>query len=578
MLNAMGNDSIQQVDVIKSARIGYTKMLLANMAYKAEHKKRKQCIFFPSDGDSKEFSKIEFDNMVRDVPCVRNIFPEWNSKSPKNTIDLKQLAGSTIYIRGGKSGKNYRRISVDESLADELDAFDRNIGGTENSGGEGTASGLMWKRTEGSAFRKMIRGSTPTNEGESLIYDAAQEAECLFRRFWHCPECTGHFEVSFGGKKENYGFKWVDGDASTVQYLCPHCGCLIENSKLSVLDEAGFWCDEKAKVITKDGLVFNNCDGAVIDTPRHVAFHPWTALSPFTTWREITQEWLDANKDPLKLKTFVNTTLGETYKITSGESINVNALENRGEDYGLENIPDGVCYITSGVDTQADRFEVQYLGWGLGKECWVLGYRVLFCDTTKESSWDDVLFPELRRVFKHPVGRELESSFNGIDTQGVAVQQAYKFCKDNKSYGMLAMKGKEGERPIIPLKPSRNWKSKGLEGWVVGADTAKTLIYKRLSNEAPGEGFIHFPDEGLPDGYFTGLTCEKRLMKTAGRSNKKEFYWYTPSGARNEPLDTFVYGLAALEHSGVDLTYASVALREGQKKTNIFKELGAKNG
>jgi phage terminase large subunit GpA-like protein len=136
ILNSMGCDNIQQVDVEKSARIGYTKMLLANMAYKAEHKKRKQGIWFPTDGDAKEFSKVEFDNMVRDVPCVQKVFPQWDSKSPKNTIDLKPLIGSTIYIKGGRSGKNYRRISVDEGLIDELDAFDRNIGGTEKSGGE----------------------------------------------------------------------------------------------------------------------------------------------------------------------------------------------------------------------------------------------------------------------------------------------------------------------------------------------------------------------------------------------------------------------------------------------------------
>lgn len=574
----MGCDNIQQVDVEKSARIGYTKMLLANMAYKAEHKKRKQGIWFPTDGDAKEFSKVEFDNMVRDVPCVQKVFPQWDSKSPKNTIDLKQLIGSTIYIKGGRSGKNYRRISVDEGLIDELDAFDRNIGGTEKSGGEGTASGLVWKRTEGSAFRKLIRGSTPTNEGESLISDAVKEADCIFRRFWNCPECGHGFEVNFGGKGKGYGFKWIDNDPETTKYLCDGCGCLIENSQLTELDKNGFWYDQEKDIKTIDGIEFVTGSGSKIATPRHVAYRPWTALSPFTTWREIVSEWLSAHKDPLKLKTFVNTTLGETYEVISGEQINHQALSERSEAYGIEDIPDAVCYITAGVDTQADRFEVQYLGWGVGKECWVLGYRILYCDTTQQSSWDDVLHVELKRKFKHPVGKALAVSFSGIDTGGGSTQQAYNYCKDNKKNGALALKGKEGDRPIIPLRPSRNWKSKGLEGWIVGADTAKTLIYRRLDNDKPGEGYIHFPKEGLPEGYFKGLTCEKRLMKTAGRTNKRIYYWYTPSGARNEPLDTFVYGLAALEHSGVDLIYASVALHDDERKVNIFEEMGKQNG
>ncbi|EHW38965.1 large terminase domain protein [Escherichia coli DEC9B] len=45
---------------------------------------------------------------------------------------------------------------------------------------------------------------------------------------------------------------------------------------------------------------------------RSITFHIWTAYSPFTTWVQIVYDWLDALKDPNGLKTFVNTTLGET--------------------------------------------------------------------------------------------------------------------------------------------------------------------------------------------------------------------------------------------------------------------------
>src|SRR5450830_764326 len=40
ILNAMGNDLIAVVNVLKSARVGYTKMLVANKGYKIQHKKR----------------------------------------------------------------------------------------------------------------------------------------------------------------------------------------------------------------------------------------------------------------------------------------------------------------------------------------------------------------------------------------------------------------------------------------------------------------------------------------------------------------------------------------------------------
>ena len=40
IINAMANDDIREVNFVKSARVGYTKMLVANIAYKIEHKKR----------------------------------------------------------------------------------------------------------------------------------------------------------------------------------------------------------------------------------------------------------------------------------------------------------------------------------------------------------------------------------------------------------------------------------------------------------------------------------------------------------------------------------------------------------
>ena len=57
MLGAMGDDDIEEVDVRKSARVGYTKMLLAIIGYFAQHKRRSQCLWQPTDGDSDEFCK-----------------------------------------------------------------------------------------------------------------------------------------------------------------------------------------------------------------------------------------------------------------------------------------------------------------------------------------------------------------------------------------------------------------------------------------------------------------------------------------------------------------------------------------
>ena len=70
ILNAMGNDEIRIVNVIKSARVGYSKMLLAASAYQTAHKRRHIAFFVPDDGSADLFMKSEVETMIRDVGAV----------------------------------------------------------------------------------------------------------------------------------------------------------------------------------------------------------------------------------------------------------------------------------------------------------------------------------------------------------------------------------------------------------------------------------------------------------------------------------------------------------------------------
>ncbi|ELJ9069672.1 phage terminase large subunit family protein, partial [Escherichia coli] len=45
IMNAMGSDYIREVNVVKSARVGYSKMLLGVYAYFIEHKQRNTLIW-----------------------------------------------------------------------------------------------------------------------------------------------------------------------------------------------------------------------------------------------------------------------------------------------------------------------------------------------------------------------------------------------------------------------------------------------------------------------------------------------------------------------------------------------------
>jgi phage terminase large subunit GpA-like protein len=183
IMDAMSNDAIEEVDVPKSARVGYTKMLLACIAYDAHHKRRNQAIWQPTDDDSASFTKTELEPALRDIGCMQQVFPSYLAKSKDNTLQLKRFLGSVLHMLGGKAAKNYRRITIASAKLDEIDGFDRLI---ERSADPVT---LAWKRLEGATFKKLIVGSTPRIKGESHIEGRHLAADARMRYQVACKHC-----------------------------------------------------------------------------------------------------------------------------------------------------------------------------------------------------------------------------------------------------------------------------------------------------------------------------------------------------------------------------------------------------
>jgi len=73
-------------------------------------------------------------------------------------------------------------------------------------------------------------------------------------------------------------------------------------------------------------------------------------------------EFLKAKEDPFKLKTWINTVLGETFE-ERGDSVDPTSLAARVERYPAE-VPNGVGVLVVAVDVQGDRLEVFVKGYG----------------------------------------------------------------------------------------------------------------------------------------------------------------------------------------------------------------------
>jgi phage terminase large subunit GpA-like protein len=106
----------------------------------------------------------------------------------------------------------------------------------------------------------------------------------------------------------------------------------------------------------------------------------------------------------------------------------------------------------------------------------------------------------------------------------------------------LAIKGKSGPLPVWPKKPTRNTLGK-TPLWIVGVDSAKSVIYSRLKIEQPGPGYAHVPTE-RGEEWFEQLLSEALITSYSRGVPVRE--WRRKKGVRGEMLDARTYAYAAL--------------------------------
>ncbi|KAB8312282.1 phage terminase large subunit family protein [Erwinia endophytica] len=540
IMNTMGSDYVREVNLIKSARVGYSKMLLAALAYYVTHKQRNQLIFLPTEPDAANFMKSHVEPTIRDVPELRALAPWFGNKNRDNTLQMKRFSnGRMFWCLGGKAAKNYREKSVDVVGYDELSSFDNDI---EK---EGAPTFLGDKRIEGSVWPKSIRGSTPKIKGFCQIERAAGESGHMMRFHVKCPHCDGEQYLKFGDKGTPFGFKWEGGDPKSVYYLCEHSACVIKQQEFDFTDSR-YICDVTG-IWTRDGLRWFESAGREIDPPDSVSFHIWTAYSPFTTWVQIVKDFIKTKGDTGKLKTFVNTTLGETWEEAIGEKPEADTLVERAEIYRAT-VPDGVAYLTAGVDSQLDRYEMRVWGWGPGEESWLID-RVIVMGRHDEE--DTLLRVDAAINKKYTRANGLEMSIGRIcwDTGGIDPTIVYRRSRKHGLFRVIPIKGASiYGKPVADMPRKRN--KHGVYLTEIGTDTAKEQIYNRYtlpasSDVAPQPGAIHFP---LNPAVFDKseaeqLTSEELVEKWVG--GKRKIQWDNKK-RRNEALDCFVYALAAL--------------------------------
>jgi len=529
------SSDVQRIVFMKGTQVGGTECGNNWIGYVIHQAPAPMMSVSPTVELAKRTSKQRLDPLIEESKELRALIQPKRSRDSGNTILSKEFPGGVLIMTGANSAVGLRSMPACYLFLDEVDGYPPDVEG------EGSPVLLAEKRADTFARRKIMLVSTPKIKGISCIEREFNESDMRYY-FVPCPECGGMQRLVF----EN--LTWTD--TNEVSYVCEHCGCLIEEHHKTKMFADGEWrsTSESSK--------------------KTAGFHLSALYSPvgWKSWSKIAEEYEEAKKYPDLMKGFVNTVLGEAYE-EEAESPDWNRLYERRESYRIGEVPDGVMFLTSGVDIQKDRIELEVVGWGRNKESWSIDYRVLDGDTARKEVWED-LAEIVEKDFRCANGDTMPLRVMCVDS-GYATQDVYSWVRKYKQAlwspagasaryprTVVAIKGQDKNTALLlgVSKVDTVNKKRGLKVWGIGTHLAKGELYRWLKLDSPVDdeeypyGFCHFPE--YKDEFFKQLTAEKLVTKIVKGYPKQ--IWIKDGQQRNEALDCRVYARAAASIYGID--------------------------
>lgn len=523
IMDAISDVHTHKVVVMSCAQIGKTDAFILNtIGYFMKYRPAPIMVVQPTVNLGESFSKDRLATMLRDTPALRGLINN-KSRYAGNTIMKKNFPGGQLTIVGANAPTDLRGRPIKILLADEVDAY------PPSAGKEGDPLKLAEKRQATFWDYKTVLTSTPTNKSTSRI---REEYELSTQEEWElpCPHC-GHYQALVW---DNVVYDAENWPAGGVQYRCEECGCVDKEYSWKKQSVRGRWV-------------------AAHPERKVRGFHMNTLGSTLCDWPGIVQRYIEADEDAKrgdyqKMKVWVNTDLGLPWE-EKGDTAEPMLLLQRREYYEAE-VPDGVIYLTAGVDTQDNRFEVEVVGWGIGKESWGIRYQKIYGDLKRGQIWAD-LDEFLARGWRKKDGTVLYLLATCMDSGGHFPDEVLRFCKDRADRRIWPIKGRGGMDVPFTRNPTRNNRV-GADLFTIGVDTGKNVVLSRLNILFKGPNYCHFPaaeDAGYNENYFKGLTAEHRVTRYKNGRAVEVWELKDPAFKRNEPFDLRNYATAALEIS-----------------------------
>ena len=413
-MDAISDGAVESVVIMSSSQVGKSEALNNAVAYHIDQDPAPIMLVMPTERDAEAWSKDRFSPMARDTPCLAGRISDPKSRDGSNKILHKRFPGGHLTIVGANAPSGLASRPIRILLCDEVDRY------PFSAGAEGDPVNLAKKRTVTFWNRKIVLVSTPTIRGASRIETAYAESDR--RQYWvPCPACGAHQVLVWGQVRwESAG---EEHRPETARYHCIACDAPWSDALRWSAIRRGEW---RARAPFK-GIA---------------GFHLNEICSSWVRLEAMARAFLSARAGGDEaMKTFVNTSLGETW-MESGEAPDWRRLADRREAWGAGTVPGRGLFLTAGADVQKDRIEVDVWAWGRGLESWLVDHLVLEGGPGDPACWRR-LTDLLGRTWEHASGQPMTLARLAIDT-GYETSAVYAWSRQAGFAQVAPVKGVEG--------------------------------------------------------------------------------------------------------------------------------------
>jgi phage terminase large subunit GpA-like protein len=554
---------VSDITFMKGSQIGGSEAGVNWIGYSIHSAPGPMMMVQPSIDMLKRATRQRLNPLIEETPELKMLVASNKSRGSGNTLFEKEFQGGILVMATANSSSALRSMPVGKLFMDEVDAFPLDVDG------EGSPVELAKARTRTFKRKKILKVSTPTLKGLSVIESEFEQGD---QRFYMipCPFCDHYQKLVFKN------LKWEKADYESVRYYCEECGEAIDEHHKTKMFSRGKWVPT-----------------ARSSNKNRRSYHLSALYSPYGmfSWQDIAEDWEKAQGNEPKLITFINTVLGETWEI-KGDAPKWRRLYERREDYKLKIVPMGGCILTMGVDVQKDRLEAHVMAWGKNAQKWTVDYAIIEGDTSNlnvDGPWNK-LAEIIATEYKHESGAMLPLKKIAIDS-GYNTSTVYQFVQKYPANRVMAIKGRDNQALVIgtpsvaEVKQSGKRSRHGIKVWPIGVSMIKSEVYGWLKIDRPTDeelelhgwpyGYMHIPQMG--EDFFKQLTAEQ-LVKRKNRNSGYTTHVWEKKFERNEVLDTTVYNRACASLLHIDRFTPQKwdSIQPGGEVTPTVKQIEAK--